>query len=205
MFYWFIVPLAWIVWHIIFRIRVIGRENLIQAGGFIIAPNHISAIDPVFVVLARFWGKRMIILGKEEIFEIHPVISWMFRHVGVVPVHRGKGDTEAVEKAIEYVRAGGGALIFPEGTRTKDGNLGRLKSGVFVIASQASAPIIPCRLIYRGGKPGFWRRCTIVFGKPIPAEQLAMGENYSMSRLRECKKLLETELERLLDENRSAQ
>ena len=205
MFYCIIVPLAWIVWHFIFRIRVVGRENLIREGNFIIAPNHISAIDPVFIVLALFWGKRMIILGQEEIFEINPVISWMFRHVGVVPVHRGKGDTAAVEKAIDYVRDGGGALIFPEGTRTKDGNLGRLKSGVFVIASRAHAPIIPCRIIYRGGKPRFWRRCTVVFGKPIPADKLAMGENYSMARLRECKKLLETELERLLAENSSAQ
>ena len=205
MFYCIIVPLAWLVWHIIFRIRVVGRENIPRDGRFVIAPNHISAIDPVFVVLARFWGKRLIILGKEEIFEIHPVISWMFRHVGVVPVHRGKGDTEAVDKAIDYVRAGGGALIFPEGTRTKDGNLGRLKSGVFVIASQADADIIPCRLIYRGGKPHLWGRCTIAFGKPIPAEKLAMGQNYSMARLRECKKLLQTELERLLEENKSAQ
>ena len=97
-------------------------------------------------------------------------------------------EREAVEKAIEYVRSGNGALVFPEGTRTKDGNLGRLKSGVFVIASQAHAPIIPCRLIYRGGKPGLFRRCTVVFGKPIPAETLDMGDTYSMARLRECKK-----------------
>ena len=55
-FYWIIVPLAWLVWHIAFRIRVIGRENLIHDRGFVIAPNHISAIDPVFVVIARFWG-----------------------------------------------------------------------------------------------------------------------------------------------------
>ena len=49
-FYWIIVPLAWLVWHIAFRIRVIGRENLIHDRGFVIAPNHISAIDPVFVL-----------------------------------------------------------------------------------------------------------------------------------------------------------
>ena len=66
-------------------------------------------------------------------------------------------------------------------------------------------PIIPCRLIYRGGKPGLFRRCTVVFGKPIPAETLDMGDTYSMARLRECKKLLETELERLLEEHRDAQ
>ena len=55
MFYCFIVTAAWLVWHIGFRIRVIGRENLPKEGGFVLAPNHISAIDPVFVVIARFW------------------------------------------------------------------------------------------------------------------------------------------------------
>ena len=91
MFYCIIVPLAWLVWHIAFRIHVVGREHLIQGRGFVLAPNHISAIDPVFVVLARFWGRRMIVLGKEELFEVNPFVTWFLRHVGVVPVHRGKG------------------------------------------------------------------------------------------------------------------
>lgn len=73
MFYCIIVPLAWLVWHIAFRIHVVGREHLIQGRGFVLAPNHISAIDPVFVVLARFWGRRMIVLGKEELFEVNPL------------------------------------------------------------------------------------------------------------------------------------
>ncbi|MEI3014350.1 MAG: (d)CMP kinase [Ruthenibacterium lactatiformans] len=66
LFYCIIVPLAWLVWHIAFRIRVIGREHLIKGRGFVLAPNHISAIDPVFVVLARFWGRRMIVMGKKS-------------------------------------------------------------------------------------------------------------------------------------------
>ena len=118
MFYCIIVPLAWLVWHIAFRIHVVGREHLIQGRGFVLAPNHISAIDPVFVVLARFWGRRMIVLGKEELFEVNPFVTWFLRHVGVVPVHRGKGDTAVVQQAIRQVQAGQGALIFPEGTRS---------------------------------------------------------------------------------------
>ena len=84
MFYCIIVPLAWLVWHIAFRIRVIGRENLIHDRGFVIAPNHISAIDPVFVVIARFWGRPMVIMAKEELFEISRLLNWAWRHVGVV-------------------------------------------------------------------------------------------------------------------------
>ena len=202
MFYLIIVPLAWIVWHIAFRIKVIGRENLIRDRGFVLASNHISAIDPVFIVLARFWGRRMLIMGKEELFEVNPFITWFMRAVNVVPVHRGRGDTAAVDKAVESVKGGQGLLIFPEGTRSKDGNLGKLKSGAFVVASAAGVDMTPCRIIYKGGKMRLFGRVTVVFGPPIPAEKLALGEEHSARRLRECKALLEERLERLLEENR---
>ncbi|MEG2659331.1 MAG: lysophospholipid acyltransferase family protein [Oscillospiraceae bacterium] len=201
MFYCFIVTLACIAWHIIFRIKVIGKENLIKDRGFVLCPNHISAIDPVFIVIARFWGKRMLIMGKEELFNISPIISWIFRHVGVIPVQRGKGDSGAVDTAIEKVKGGQGLLIFPEGTRTKDGNLGRLKSGAFVVAAAANVDVIPCRIIYKGGKMRFFCKCTIIFGKPIPKEKFALGEPRSAARLRERKELLANELETLLQEN----
>ncbi len=74
MLYWIILPLAWLAWHLVFRIKVIGRENLIQDRGFVLAPNHLSALDPVFVVLARFWGRRMLVMAKEELFEINPCL-----------------------------------------------------------------------------------------------------------------------------------
>lgn len=202
MIYGIIITLAWIVWHIAFRIRIVGRENLIRGRGFIIAPNHLSAIDPVFVAIARFWGPRLIIMAKEELFEVNPVLNWLWRQVGVVPVRRGKGDMQAVENVIASVKNGHGALIFPEGTRSKDGNLGRLKSGAFVVAAEAQVDMIPCRIIYKGGKMKVFGRCTVVFGKPIPAAQLVLGEPRSAARLRECKALLEAELERLLEENR---
>lgn len=201
-FYWIIMPAAWLVWHLAFRIKVIGRENLIRDRGFVLAPNHISAIDPVFVVTARFWGRPMVILGKEELFHINRVLTWMWRNVGLVCVRRGKGDTAMLEGVVDEVRGGRGVLIFPEGTRTKDGNLGKLKSGAFVIAAEAGVDMIPCRIIYKGGKMRVFGRCTIVFGKPIPAEKLALGEPRSAKRLRECKDLLRDELERLLEENK---
>lgn len=202
MFYCFILTAAWLVWHLAFRIKVVGRENLPKDRGFVLCPNHLSAIDPVFVVIARYWGKRLIIMGKEEIFKVNPVFSWMFKDVGVIPVSRGKGDTEAVDTAIEKVKNGSGLLIFPEGTRSKDGTLGKLKSGAFVVAAQAGVDIVPCRIIYKGGKMKVFGRCTVVFGKPIAAEKLNLGEPRSASRLRECKELLHNALEELLLENK---
>lgn len=64
--YYILLPLAWLVFHIGFRVHTIGRENLrkVQTKGCIIAPNHVSAIDPVFIVISRFWGRRMLVLPK---------------------------------------------------------------------------------------------------------------------------------------------
>ena len=65
--YYILVPLAWLVWHIGFRIRVEGRENLkkVQTKGYILAPTHVSAIDPVFIVVTR-WGRRMVVFAKKR-------------------------------------------------------------------------------------------------------------------------------------------
>ncbi len=202
MFYCIIVTAAWLVWHIGFRIRVIGRENLPKEGGFVLAPNHISAIDPVFVVIARFWGKRLLIMAKEEILQVNPVFTWMFRHVGVVGIERGRGDVNVVDELIGDVQKGQGLLIFPEGTRSKTGQVGKVKSGAFVIASAAGVPMVPCRIIYEPGRMKVFCRVRVCFGTPIPAEELYLGETKSASALRRNKALLTDAWQRLYDENK---
>ena len=204
MFYCLIVPAAWLVWHLVFAIRVVGREHIPRGRGFVLAVNHISAIDPVFVVIARFWGRRMIIMGKEEIFEVHPIISWMFRHVGVVAVRRGAGDTALIDQVIAGVKGGQGLLIFPEGTRTKTGEPGRLKSGAFVVASAAGVDMVPCRIIYSHTFMRLFSRVRVCFGPPIPAEQLDLGEKRSAAKLRQCKQLLLSAWEELYQANKFA-
>ena len=202
MFYCIIVTAAWLVWHIGFRIRVIGRENLPKEGGFVLAPNHISAIDPVFVVIARFWGKRLLIMAKEEILQVNPVFTWMFRHVGVVGIERGRGDVNVVDELIGDVQKGQGLLIFPEGTRSNTGQVGKVKSGAFVIASAAGVPMVPCRIIYEPGRMKVFCRVRVCFGTPIPAEELYLGETKSASALRRNKALLTDAWQRLYDENK---
>lgn len=203
MFYCFIVSLAWLVWHLGFAIKVVGKENLPKDGrGFVLASNHISAIDPVFVVIARFWGKKLLIMAKEELFKVNAVLSWMFRSVGVFGVARGKGDTAALENAVEKMKQEGrGLLIFPEGTRSKTGQPGRLKSGAFVVASAAGVDMIPCRVIYRHGKMRVFSRVRVCFGKPIPAEKLYLGDVKSAAKLRQSKQLLLDAWEQLYKEN----
>ena len=99
--YYILVPLAWIVFHIGFRVECVGRENLkkVQTRGCILAPNHISAIDPVFVVITRFWGRRMVVFAKKELFEINALLTWFFRCCGALCV-RG---TKVVENDVGII------------------------------------------------------------------------------------------------------
>lgn len=194
MLYYILIPLAWVVWHILFRIKVIGRDNLkrIETGGFIMAPTHVSSLDPVFLVVTRFWGKRMIVFAKKELFEMNPVYSWFFRQLGAVPVRGNKEQVETVDETIEACRAGRGLLIFPEGTREKEGALLPPKSGLFVIAAQAQVDVVPCRVLYDtpDGRLRLFCRVRVIYGEPMPAAQFAMEGRRDMKKLRANKQAL---------------
>lgn len=203
LFYYLCYIGASVLFRIPYRIRIVGRENLPKGRGYVLCPNHLSAIDPVFVVLARGWGRPMWVMGKEELFR-NPFLRWFFRHVGVFPVERGKGDRTVLNNAIESVRAGRSMLIFPEGTRNKKGTgLLPLKSGAFVVAQNAGADIVPCRVLYRGGKQHPFCTVTVAFGEPIPIESLQLGGEHAASRLRAAKGVLAEHLEKLYEENKA--
>ena len=156
----------------------------------------------MFVVLARFWGKKMLILAKEELFEKSAFLRWFLLQVGAIPLARGKADTGALDEAVRDCRAGRGLLIFPEGTRTKTGQTAKPKSGAFVIASMAGVDMIPCRILYDTPQ-GFMRlfcRVRVCFGEAIPAEKLDLGEERSAAKLRACKQLLADSWQALYDQ-----
>ena len=113
--YYILLPLAWIVFHIGFRVECIGRENLkkVRTSGCIIAPNHVSAIDPVFVVITRFWGRRMVVFAKKELFEINVLLTWFFRWMGALCVRGTREELDVIDQTVEACRNGGTLLIFP--------------------------------------------------------------------------------------------
>lgn len=189
MVYVILFSLVWVLGRLLFRLHVHGKENLPKDRGFVICPNHISAIDPVFVVIGRGAGRRLSIMGKEELFK-NPVLGWIMRKVGVFPVERGKGDTGALDKAIADVQGGQGMLIFPEGTRSKTNEMGRFKSGAFVIAARTGADIIPCRIAYSTGRLRLFCRIDVVFGGPISMEEMGLTGSYTASALRGAKEKL---------------
>ena len=124
----------------------------------------------------------------------------VFTHVGVIPVERGKGDKGVIEKAMNDVKNGSGMLIFPEGTRSGSNEMGRLKSGAFMIAAGTSADIIPCRIVYdtKNGDAKLFGKVVINFGKPLTIEETKL-DNGSRQQLRETKIMLENSLNNLLE------
>ena len=193
---------ASVLFRLGYRIRVVGRENLPRDRGYILCPNHLSAIDPVFVILARGWGPPMWVMAKEELFH-NPFLSWFFRRMGAFPIERGKGDKKVLNDAIASVNSGRSMLIFPEGTRNKKGEgMLPLKSGAFVVAQSAVADIVPCRIIYRGGRQHLFCTVTVAFGEPIPLESLNLGGEHAASKLRAAKTVLTEKITDLYEENR---
>lgn len=192
--YYILLPLAWIVFHIGFRVECVGRENLkkIETKGCILAPNHISAIDPVFVVITRFWGRRMVAFAKKELFEINGFLSWFFRCAGAVCVRGTKEELGVIDDTVAFCKEGGTLLLFPEGTREKEGTFLPLKSGLFLIAAQAAVDVIPVRIVYHtpDGKMKLFCKVTVYYGVPIPAGQFAMEGRRDIKKLRENKQLL---------------
>ena len=197
--YWILLPIVWVLAHILFRFEVIGRENLkaVRDGrAYVIAPNHIANLDPVLIAITIFDWKRLRILAKEELFK-NPLAGWFLRCMGAVSIERGKGDTTTVEKLTNECKNGTGIMIFPEGTRTKTGKLGVIKSGAFVIAAAAGADMLPVRIIYgtKDGRLHLFCKLRIVFGEPIPAADLQIrDQSHKMAELRRMKNRLRDEL-----------
>ena len=158
---------CWLLFRVLLRWRVTGLEN-IPAGGAIIAPNHQSFWDiPLLGVALR--GRHVHFMAKSELFQ-NPVFGWVIRTLLAFPVKRGAPDRAAIRHAIEMLKAGDLVAIFPEGTRSKTGQLGAPEAGLSLIAAKADVPIVPVaiygsRLIF--SKTQFLPQVKIHFGNPI--------------------------------------
>lgn len=167
MFYNFCRGVVNFIFHIIFKITVIGKENIPEEkGGYIIASNHVSNCDPPMVGIV-FKGKYTF-MAKDELFHINPIFTWLIKKLGAFPVKRGSKDTSGIDMALESLKSGRVFVIFPEGTRSKTGELGKPKSGVSLIAARAKVPVVPVYVGY--GKKKFRRNVVVSVGKPLSAE-----------------------------------
>ena len=141
MFYAIAMRAVNLLWHIWFRLQINGRENEPDQGGYILASNHCSAIDPM-IVCQGVRKTYIHFMAKAELFDI-PVLKHVIRWLKAFPVSRGSGDMSAIETAKQVIRDKEVLGLFPEGTRSKDGQLLRFKSGLALIAQQTGAPVLP--------------------------------------------------------------
>jgi len=153
-----------------FDYRVLHRERIIEEGGAILAMNHESYLDPPLAGIACH--REIHYLARKTLLD-WPILGPILPHLKVVPVDQDRADMSALKTVIKLVRAGHCTVIFPEGSRTLDGDLQTALPGLGLVIAKTLAPVVPMRIFGardafpRGGKPRLFTPITLVVGEPI--------------------------------------
>jgi 1-acyl-sn-glycerol-3-phosphate acyltransferase len=182
MAYWLMKVVLTPILRVVYRVKVEGRENLPTRGPVILAANHRSFLDSIFLPLVI--RRRVTYVAKAEYFD-DPKTAWFFRAVGQIPIRREGGTaSEGALAAATDVLGGGGVFgIYPEGTRTRDGFTHRGHTGVARLAVGTGAPVVPVGLIGTDEcqptdkkLPRLFRTVHVRFGQAIAAEHYAHAD-----------------------------
>ncbi|AZB43356.1 1-acyl-sn-glycerol-3-phosphate acyltransferase [Bacillus sp. FJAT-42376] len=153
--------LVLVIFKPIYRMEVHGAENFPKEGSVLLCSNHIDNLDPPIVGACT---PRMVhFMAKEELFKI-PVLGKILIKVGAFPVKRGLSDREALRKGLKILKDGEVLGLFPEGTRSKDGKLGKGLAGAGFFALRSNALVVPCAVV---GPYKPFRKVRIYFGEPL--------------------------------------
>jgi len=169
-YYWVGYHLSRLAGRLLFQFRVIHRERMIQSGPVILAMNHQSYLDPPLAGITC--DRAIYFLARRTLLDV-PLLGWVLPKVNVIPVNQEGVDRSAIKTLIRLLQAGNGVLVFPEGSRTLDGNLQPAEPGLGLVIAKTLAPVVPMRIfgareaLPRGG--GGLRRVpiTIVIGEPL--------------------------------------
>lgn len=166
-----IKPIYTILLRIIFRPKVIGKENIPKDGSLIFAGNHKHAVDPTMVMMST---KRIVhYMAKEELFRgLHGIL---FKKIGLIKVYRGRSNPNAVIEAEKVLNRGGTIGIFPEGTRNKgEEELLKFRHGAVAIAKKTGSKILPFAI--KNKYKIFTKSVVLEFGKPIDVSNMETEE-----------------------------
>ena len=167
--------------------RAYHRGRVPARGGLLVVSNHQSYLDPIVAALpiCRPFNP----MARDTLFRA-PLFSWLIRSLYAFPVKRARADLGAIREAIRRLRQGRIVLVFPEGTRTRDGSIARLHAGMIVIAQRAGVPVLPMVIdgAYeswpRGRLLPTLRSLRVIYGEPISAERVkASAPNALAERL----------------------
>lgn len=170
---------ARVLFVLIFGIRVYHRHRLPRQGGVLVVANHQSYLDPVLAAVGM--PRPYHPMARASLFRFAP-FRWLIRSLYAFPVRRGKVDLGAVREALRRLKAGAVVLMFPEGTRTRDGSISPLHGGPVTIAARAGVPVLP--MVIDGAFEAWPRTCVlprphtirIACGKAVSAAEAAAGE-----------------------------
>ncbi|MGA5690397.1 lysophospholipid acyltransferase family protein [Cytobacillus pseudoceanisediminis] len=173
----------------IYRFEVIGKENFPAEGGVLLCSNHIDNLDPPVVGINA--PRPVYFMAKEELFNV-PVLGKILPDLNAFPVKRGMSDREALRKGLGILKEGNVLGLFPEGTRSKTGQLGKGLAGAGFFALRSEAHVVPCAII---GPYKAFSRLKVVYGKPIDMKDLrerkASAEETTELIMSEIRKLIE--------------
>ncbi|MGB3261754.1 lysophospholipid acyltransferase family protein [Paenisporosarcina sp.] len=159
--YQFAKSLVWTALNPLYRFDIKGLEHFPKTGGILICANHIDALDPPVVGITA--PRPVHFMAKEELFNA-PVLKPLLPKLNAFPVKRGLSDREALRRALAILKGGDVMGIFPEGTRSKNGELGKGFSGAGFFALKGEADVVPCAIV---GPYKPFKRLKVVYGEPI--------------------------------------
>lgn len=165
-----------LIFRLFHRWEVHGAENIPITGGCLLAANHASFLDPPAIGSAS--SKRLVrFMARDTLFK-KGFGDWLMRGLHAIPISRDRGDVGALKRCIQFLRKGDCVAIFPEGTRTRDGQLGEAKAGIGFLIMSAGVPVVP---IYIDGtfaafpRGASWprpRKIRVFIGPPIAQDAL---------------------------------
>ena len=157
----------------LFRFQVLGTSNVPPTGGVLLVSNHVSYVDPVFIGAAV--NRNLHYMARSTLFK-PGLIEWFLLNMNAFPVHLGVPDRGAIRKALQILEGGKPLIIFPEGTRSVNGVLGKAQVGASLIAYRTAATVVPIFLsgtenvLPRSAKMLSPAKVTLSFGEPVDIE-----------------------------------
>ena len=184
---------AYGVARLLWGLRVEGRENVPREGPLLVACNHVSLLDPALVgsTVPRETG----FIAKQELFAV-PGLSALIRSLHAMPIDRSRLSRETLDMLVAFLDRGYALVVFPEGTRSRDGRLGRAKPGVGVLLTRRPVPVVP---VWVEGTDSPWRNLfrrghmRVVYGRPwvLPQEESSSDSDRGARARRIAEALLE--------------
>lgn len=175
-----------------YRVEAIGLEHFPKDGGVLLCANHINNFDPIIIGIMA--PRPVHYMAKAELFSV-PVLGNIVRKCNAFPVKRGLADREALRAGLKVLKDGNVFGLFPEGTRSKTGELGKGLSGAGFFALRSDADVVPCAII---GPYKSLRKLKVVYGKPIAMEEMRNAK----ASPEQVTELIMSEIHKLIIEHR---